>query len=312
MFADAIETVGGFTRPVFTISRAYGSKEVIPTAGTLFFVNDRACALTSKTMALMLKNADAINRRYADFQKERENLRAMGRTAPQDLAELEYKYQYTPDTVVQMRSSFVDCVDRFTGFRAQMHPKFDLALIEFIGYQKILYQGAATFKKDSRGLRQGDYLCRLGFAFPEFNNYRYVEETDSLEWTKEGNRHSPRFPMDGMITRFLADKNGLNGIELSTPGLQGQSGGPLFDRNGSICGMQTATRHLHTGFDLVDADVLVNGKHQKVTDHAFLHLGMAVHVDVIKAFLREHQIEFHEEAGYGFSVSTGKRNMPLS
>jgi hypothetical protein len=34
-------------------------------------------------------------------------------------------------------------------------------------------------------------------------------------------------------------------LEMSTLGLMGQSGGPLFDTEGKICGMQFATNHLH-------------------------------------------------------------------
>jgi len=33
-----------------------------------------------------------------------------------------------------------------------------------------------------------------------------------------------------MVTRFLGDPTqGIYGVEMSTPGLRGQSGGPLFD-----------------------------------------------------------------------------------
>ena len=39
MFVKAIRTVGAFTRPIQSISRSYGSKDVIPGAATLFFVN---------------------------------------------------------------------------------------------------------------------------------------------------------------------------------------------------------------------------------------------------------------------------------
>ena len=40
MFADAIEYVGGFTRPVKFITRNYNTGTVLPGTATLFFVND--------------------------------------------------------------------------------------------------------------------------------------------------------------------------------------------------------------------------------------------------------------------------------
>lgn len=314
MFADAIDMIGGFTRPLFTIMRAYGSTEVIPAAGTLFFVNEEGAAVTSKHIALMLKSADEINRKYGEFKKEKAALYGAlsGEVNPEALASLEVKYQYKPETIVQIRNTFVDCVDKFTGFAIHIHPVYDLAVIKFDGFENVRYKGNAVFKRDSKGIRQGDQLCRLGFAFPEFTNYVYDKEKDILQWTKDGKVGSPRFPMDGMVTRFLADKSGLNGIELSTPGLMGQSGGPLFDNMGVVCGMQSSTKHMYLGFDMVEKEILIRGKKQMVTDYAFLHLGQCVHVDVIKAFLKEHNVKFHEEpAKFGIDA-TKSAGIPVS
>jgi len=47
----------------------------------------------------------------------------------------------------------------------------------------------------------------------------------------------------------LINEGEIMGIELSTPGLRGQSGGPLFNSEGIICGMQSSTNHLHLGFE---------------------------------------------------------------
>ena len=98
-----------------------------------------------------------------------------------------------------------------------------------------------------------------------------------------------------MVTRFLGDQqNGIYGIEMSTPGLRGQSGGPLFDENGVICGMQYSTKHLHLGFDLEEKEININNKIKKISDYPFIHLGQCIHVSTIKAFLREHDISFFE------------------
>ena len=126
------------------------------------------------------------------------------------------------------------------------------------------YSGYARFAKDETGIKQGKFLCRLGFPFPEFTNYIFNKDTDDIEWTNTGVNVSPRFPIEGMVTRFLVDQqHGLYGIELSTPGLRGQSGGPLFDRNGTVYGMQFSTKHLHLGFDMVDKEIMVNNHVKK-------------------------------------------------
>jgi len=84
------------------------------------------------------------------------------------------------------------------------------------------------------------------------------------------------------------------GIEMSTPGLRGQSGGPLFDTDGKIYGMQSATNHFHLGFDMRDKEIIYDGKKSKISNHPFLHVGICVHVDKIKTFLAEHKIDFKE------------------
>ena len=94
----------------------------------------------------------------------------------------------------------------------------------------------------------------------------------------------------------MAEQSSANivGIEMSTPGLRGQSGGPLFDPGGKIYGMQSATSHLHLGFDIRDKEIIHDGKKSKVSNYPFLHVGICVHVDKIKTFLAEHKIEFTE------------------
>lgn len=293
MFVEAIERVDSFVRPIASIVRYYGSSEIIPACSTMFFVNEHACAVTCKHVAEQLHKADDIYRNYLTFKGEL-------RTIPRELQtrrqpELEQKYGLRPDRIIRLRNLFTRCVDQFSSIRYHFHPTQDLAVIQFVGYQQILYRSHAFFLRDSGKVRQGKYLCRLGFPFAEFTNYRYNPQLDDIEWTADGRSKTPRFPIDGIITRNRAENGEIVSIEMSTPGLQGQSGGPLFDTNGTIYGMQSMTRHLHLGFDLIDREVVVNGRRQRVTDHPFLHVGDCVHVDVIKKFLRDLSINYYEE-----------------
>lgn len=212
-----------------------------------------------------------------------------------NLKGLEMKYKYSADTIVQIKNTFVDCVDAMSGFTWHVHPKYDLAILKFNDYKTLHYKGYATFLKDTSNIKQGKFLCRLGFPFPEFTNFRYNEITDDIEWTTEGNQSSPRFPIEGMVTRFLVEENQLYGIELSTPGLKGQSGGPLFNEKGIVYGMQFSTKHLHLGFDLVDKEILIDNTVKKISDYSFIHLGQCVHAAIIKQFLAEKNIAFYEE-----------------
>lgn len=84
------------------------------------------------------------------------------------------------------------------------------------------------------------------------------------------------------------------GFEICTPGLRGQGGGPAFDVDGRILGMQAATGHLDMNFD-IEQEVFRGGKKKKVQDYAFLHVGHCIHVSVLKEFMIENGVKFTEE-----------------
>ena len=294
MFIKAIEEVSKYTRPIHTIIRTYGGKQVIPGASTIFFVNENGYAVTCKHVVELIASSDQVNKTYENFKAER-NAISGNPKYKQLLKGLELKYKYSPESIIQIKNNFVDSVDKMSSFTWNMHPTLDLAILKFNDYGQIHYQECARFMKDGSNIMQGKFLCRLGFPFPEFTNFTYNAEKDDMEWTNNGVVVSPRFPLEGMVTRFLADaENSLYGIEMSTPGLRGQSGGPLFDSNGVVCGMQFSTKHLHLGFDLLDKEIMVNNSMRKVTDYSFIHLGQCIHGDTIKAFLQQHSVKFYE------------------
>lgn len=270
MFEDAIEQVGGFTRPVFSIIKTYGSPKILLGSATLFFVNEEGFAVTTKGTAKMIMEAAAIEDKYRQFKERR------GEIAQNDLSDgqeqlkaLEAEYGYEENTIVQMKIRFVDCVDNLTGIQCNFHPKADLAVLKLDGFDKISYTGYATFPSEGQDVRPGKFLCRLGFPFPEFTNYMLDVERDQIAWTNDGNNTSPRFPTEGMVTRFIGADNQLVGIEMSTPGLVGQTGGPLFDSNGIVFGMQS--------------------------NIGSLSLGNCVHADIIKQFLDKEGVKYYTD-----------------
>ena len=293
MFEKTIENISQFTRPMHTITRSYAGM-ISPGTATFFFVNDNGVAITCKHIANLILAAENINQGYLKFKIERDQLMKDNKFA-RNLKGLELKYKYRNETTVQLKNNFLNCFDKITQIVCHVHQTIDLAILEFKGFDKILYNSHATFIKDSAQIKQGKYLCRIGFPFPEFNNFTHNLVTDDIEWTNTGNANSPTFPIDGIITRFVADSsNEISGIEMSTPGLRGQSGGPLFDSDGKIYGMQFATNHLHLGFDIKDKEIIHDGRKSKVSNYPFLHVGICVHVNKIKEFLKENNIEFKE------------------
>lgn len=266
MFVNALEIVGGFTRPIFTIARRYGTSEVDPGSATLFFVNDEGWAVTTRKVAQLILEANNIEKKYAAFREERSALLET-ESFEDELRVLEIKYGYTDKHLAQMKVNFFDCVDSITGFECKMSNQFDLAAIKLSGWNRLLYKGHAIFAADGNMAKPGKYLCRVGYPFPEFKNYTYDPEKDDIVWTSEGIKSSPRFPVDGMVTRLISDGKAVAGIELSTGGLRGLNGGPLFDTSGTVYGMQIGL-----------------GK---------MNLGHCLHAEIIKGFLAHENIPFY-------------------
>lgn len=292
MFESAIEKVLQFTRPIHSIARTYGGL-VLPGTSTFFFVNNSGVAITCKHVLNLILNAENINKTFLNFKAEKDRL-PKDNKYKRNLLGLEAKYKYTKETTVQLKNNFLNCFDRFEKIDCHAHPTLDLAILEFKGFNKIFYSSQASFLKTSRAIKQGKYLCRIGFPFPEFSNFRHNPATDDIEWTNTGNPDSPSFPIDGIVTRFVGDPKDrkITGIEMSTPGLRGQSGGPLFDVHGNIYGMQSATNHLYLGFDIKDKEIVHEGRKTRVSNYPFLNVGICVHADIIKDFLTQHNIAF--------------------
>ena len=295
MFVKAIEEIQKFTRPVHTILRHYNNDFIEPGAATLFFVNEQGVAITCKHVLDLLIQEHVINEKYANFKRDKRDLVSeISGVKSEGLLKLEEKYQYTqPASIAQLKNFLINCTDSST-YDYIPHPILDLAILKFKNVNQYHYSSFATFIKEGSDLKQGKSLCRFGFPFAEFTNFWYDIVNDEINFTSTGNINSPSFPIEGIVTRHVGDGQNIVGVELSTPGLKGQSGGPLFDTNGLICGMQSATVQYHLGFDEQKIEILSQGKKVSTTNHSFLNVGRCVHVDAIKAFLKLNAIKYYE------------------
>lgn len=295
MFATAIEDTSKYTRSIHFISRRFGSTEVVPGTATLFFINDEGVAITCKHVSEELLKCKQINDLYQRYKDEIQKI-PDDENKESNIQAIASQFGYSLSITAQYRSLFYDCVETATdsiSYSVINHPKYDLAIVKISNATKNLYSGHAVFAKDSSNLRRGTFLCRIGYPFPEFSNYQYNMTADTIEWNSSGRNSTPLFPIEGMFTREVTSAGEVFAYELSTPGLRGQSGGPLFDKNGIVYGMQSETAHLHLGFDQDSATVRINGELRQVENHPFLHVGRCVSVDIIKDFLNQNKIKYY-------------------
>ena len=160
----------------------------------------------------------------------------------------------------------------------------DIALGKIENFDPSFVKQYPVFANPSN-LLPGTSLCKLGFPFHEikatFNSSKQNFEIQPESFP------IPRFPMEGMYTRNVHLKDNSKYIETSTPGLRGQSGGPIFDTNGQVYGIQSQTRHLPLGFT---PNIVVDGKN--VVENQFLNVGWGIHVEVLLALFQKHKIKY--------------------
>lgn len=296
MYVKAIEEIQKFTKPVHTILRRYQNDFIETGASTLFFVNEDGVAITCKHVLDVLIQADNINSQFEKFKSERALLGTkIDGKFRKKIKELETKYNYSQlESMAQLYNMTYDCFDKFE-FQWFAHPTLDLAILKFKNYTTKYYTSYATFKKDTTQIKSGKSLCRFGYPFVEFTNFEYDKANDEIKFNTTGKQVVLPFPIDGIITRQVSnDGIKIDGIEMSTPGLRGQSGGPLFDSNGLVYGMQSVTQYFHLGFNENKVEIITKGKKTNITNDTFFNAGRCVHVDSIKEFLTANGVKYYE------------------
>lgn len=166
----------------------------------------------------------------------------------------------------------------------------DIAIGQILNYDPSFCKVYPKFRNPDT-FATGMSLCKLGYSFydiqasfeTENNSFRYAQNLFPI----------PTFPTEGILTRTLQsgktqDENfNISWIETSSPGFKGQSGGPIFDINGDIAGLQSNTIHLPLGFS---PSVEQNG--HTVTENQFINLGRGAHAASILAFLDFHKVKY--------------------
>jgi hypothetical protein len=153
----------------------------------------------------------------------------------------------------------------------------DLALVKLDNLPGGSVTGYPVFGNVANRIAPGDYVCKVGFPF---NDVAVTWDAPTGMFNM-ANASWPAFPLEGMITReiFHADQAGnvvARGLETSTPGLRGQSGGPWLDSDSRVWAIQTKTFHYNLGFPQTIKDGA-----RTVTQHQFLNTGWGADVEEI-------------------------------
>ena len=173
-------------------------------------------------------------------------------------------------------------IEKDTKIEIIVHPVLDIAIIKF---DKKIFKVKKPPIFSDKLPEQGQSVCKLGYAFPNVDIFERVE--NEIKIKENGNLELPLFPLDGMVTRHInlvyKDKIYENAMfETSTPGLRGQSGGPVFSPEGIIYGIQSATSHIDLNFN-VESKI-------NTLQPQFINLGIVISSKEILKFLESKNI----------------------
>ena len=288
MFAKACERVYKFTRPLITSMRTVDGT-VSSSCGTFIIINPEGWILTAGHLF------DSFVKYQQDMKKIKEveeiNARKASMAVPGAMT-LPDTIQLDPKWITN--HSFWWGGDGLRITSVYVNREIDIALAKLDGFRPDMVQEYPIFR-DPDTMRPGTSICRTGFPFA--NIATDFDEGSKSFRIRNGVLPLPFFPNDGIHTRNVLKQNksregnyDMLYVETSTPGLKGQSGGPIFDTNGHIYAMQVQTNHIPLGFHPISE---YDGK--SIVENQFLNVGIGVHGKLLQQIMRDHHISFKVE-----------------
>ncbi len=288
MFAEAYKKATAFTYPLI-VSMRYFDGSVECGMGTFVVLNRDGWVVTAAHLFQPKLNHQTHSKEIAEYERKVEAIRQDEKLATKAKQKKVNKLKTNPKWISNVSYYWglkgISTVRVKGGVLANLAA--DIAAVQLEGIDFDSISTYPTFK-DPSCLAIGTSLCKLGFPFHKIEA-EYIEEEGIFKLAPNA-LPAPWFPIEGIYTRNVLEKKGNNEakfIETSSPGLRGQSGGPIFDTKGTVWGIQIKTRHFDLGFN---PKVKKNGR--EVEENQFLSVGLGVHPEELIPFLRDNGIDF--------------------
>lgn len=253
MFSKAIEIAQSFTRPFIAVKKYQHKKKPVTSNGAYVVVNDDGWIISAFHLL--------------DFYFEFDEQEKRPSSTPIHKKITSVNFWLGHDELILGHYHALPGADLFIGKLDNFDPKS--------------IKGFPTFINPETA-EPGTLLCKLGFPY---NDTLAEEQTDGVI-----DLSSPLtlFPLEGMYTRTIVtpienSEFDIKFIETSTPSLPGHSGGPLFDPDGVVWGIQSKTAHYPLNCSVTNAP------------KQFFHVGMAIHPITIAQFLDYHKIDYQKK-----------------
>lgn len=282
MFADACAKAINYVRPVVESIRTYDGK-VSSFVSTFTIINKEGWFIT----------AGHVFDKFVRYQNDIKKLKEI-----EELNQKGIQSEQIPSELIT-NQSFWWGWDGVMVTDAFIHRQLDLCVGRLVNFNPS-WVSEYPVLGDPDKTRRGMSLCRLGFPLLHFDT-GFDAEKKAFRIPKVSVEDCI-FPNECICTRFINKGRShdnmldLKYIETSTPGLRGQSGGPILDRNGIIRAMQVETNCISLDFH---PSIEYNGK--CVVESQFMNVGIGVDVRVIRALLDSKNVHYcaeGDESGY--------------
>ena len=287
MFADAYKLASCFTQPVVISNRLFDNT-VECGCGAFIVINDDGWIITVAhlldSLSAFQKNAKEINNYNKEIQDIQQNQRLNDKMKHKKIKRLKPNSKWIKNNSFWWGRDGVELKD------IKLLQEGDLIIGRLDPFDPRSVESYPVFKNPTY-LSIGTSLCKLGYPFYEIN--ATFDEANNAFRLAPGTLPLPRFPIEGIYTRNIMTGKSKDGrydikfLETSSPGLRGQSGGPIFDTKGTIWAMQSRTMHYPLGFS---PKIQKNGR--EVEENQFLNVGWGTHSELIVAFLKDNNIKF--------------------
>ena len=283
MFADACQKVMRFTRPIATSVRHYNGS-MSTEVSSMMIVNSDGWIITAAHVF------DSFMKYQSDMKKI-EEVNSINSSRSHNGRSLSSEIKIDSNLITN--HSFWWGWDNVRINNVMANRQADILVGKLEPFNPAWVTDYPVFA-DPDHMRIGTSVCCGGFPFinitPEFLEDKKVFRIPKLV------AENLFYPVQG-IYAHTEDKGktadgscNLKFIEVASPVLKGHSGGPIFDRDGRVLGMQIFTEH--RSMDLHPTAELDG---QKYIENQFFNLGIGLHVSSIFEMMDRRGVRYFKE-----------------
>ena len=266
MFVKSLKENTECIKPLLTGKVFYKNRQLYNYINTLIVLNDEGDILTSASVANLFFLCDEISEIFPPIINQLDSVNR------KKLKKLENQHGIKNDTLIAIHNILVDIANNPGKLNIIKHDYLDMAIIKLEKPKEILVTTFPVFKNSKNEI--GTSVVSFGHAFPEYETF-YFDNEEKIIKTSNAVMNFPLFPLEGLITRYVADKNGsVTMFETSMPSIPGHSGAPVLNIDGEIIGMMVEFKSPPSNLNI--------------------NLGLAIDGQSIIKFLDEHDIKYNK------------------